>query len=361
MRDILESRKVSSVLLVAGPRSYQETGAAKVLEPLLEGRHVERFQRRDPYPTLEDIERGREVLRRSRPELIIAVGGGAVLDVAKAMRVPFRVVDRHGRTALVVDGPPPIVPLVAVPTTAGTGAETTRFAVVYVDGRKHSLDHAAVMPDHAIVDPSLTDSLDARETAITGLDALAQAIESIWSVASTDHSQRYAVRAARLALACLEEAALRPSSRARAAMSLAAHLSGRAIDQTRTTACHAASYPMTARYGIPHGHAVALTLPAMLVFNAGVGDRDVVDPRGVAVVRRRIATILTLLGVREPEAGRRRLLDLMQRLSLETSLEELGIRDVDVILAEGLSPERAGNNPRRITRQDLREMLLGAG
>ena len=360
MRDILESRKVSSVLLVAGPRSYQETGAAKVLEPLLEGRHVERFQRRDPYPTLEDIERGREVLRRSRPELIIAVGGGAVLDLAKAMRVPFRVVDRHGRTALVVDGPPPIVPLVAVPTTAGTGAETTRFAVVYVDGRKHSLDHPTVLPDHAIIDPSLTDSLGPRETAITGLDALAQAIESIWSVAATDRSQRYAVRAARLALACLEEAALRPTPAARAAMSLAAHLAGRAIDLTRTTACHAASYPMTARFGIPHGHAVALTLPAMLAFNAAVGEGDVADPRGVTAVQRRIATVLALLGVSEAEGGRRRLLELMRRLSLETSLAELGIRDLEVILAEGLSPERTGNNPRRLTRDDLREMLLRA-
>ena len=349
---------MSRVLLVAGPRSYTETGAADVLEPILASRVVERFERRAPYPAIEDVERGRAVLRQSRPDLIIAVGGGAVLDLAKAMRIPFRVVERDGRSTLAIGPSPSAVPLLAVPTTSGTGAETTRFAVVYVSGRKHSLDHDAVRPEHAIIDPSLTDSLGPRETAITGLDALAQAIESIWSVAASDRSQRYAVRAARLALACLEQAALRPTPAARAAMSLAAHLAGRAIDLTRTTACHAASYPMTARFGIPHGHAVALTLPAMLAFNAAVGEADVADPRGVAAVQARIATVLALLGVREAEAGRDRLLELMRRLSLETTLAELGVRDIDVIVAEGLDPERAGNNPRRLTRVDLREMLL---
>ena len=119
-------------------------------------------------------------------------------------------------------------PSFAIPTTAGTGAETTQFAVLYVGGIKHSLDHPRLRPDVAIVDPALTMSVGPRATAASGLDALAQGIESIWSGASTAHSRRYAARAVRLALACLERAVADGAREAREGMSLAAHLSGRA-------------------------------------------------------------------------------------------------------------------------------------
>ena len=232
--------------------------------------------------------------------------------------------------------------------------------MLYVDGVKHSLDHPSVMPDVAIVDASLTTSLGPRATAITGLDALAQGIESIWSVNSTPESRRDAERAVALATARLEDAVLRPSREAREAMALAAHLSGRAINLTRTTACHAASYPMTVHHGIPHGHAVALTLPAMLAFNAQVGATDVTDPGGVEAVRAKVDIVLRLLGARDAAEGRDRLLRLMRRIGLETSLAQLGVHDVDQIVAEGFNPDRAGNNPRRLTPEALRAMLLGA-
>ena len=360
IRDVVAEMKPARVVLVAGPRSYRASGAAEELEPILAPLRVASIERADAYPTLEDVARSRDEMLAAVPDLIVAVGGGAVLDLAKAMRARFSVIDQGGGRAIrLADQATLDIPLIAIPTTAGTGAETTQFAVLYMAGIKHSIDHPGLRPDVAIVDPALTASVGPRATAASGMDALAQGIESIWSVASTAHSRRYAARAVRLAMACLEGAALGGERAAREGMSLAAHLSGRAINETRTTACHAASYPMTARHGIPHGHAVAITLPAMLEFNAGVTAEDVNDPGGVDSVRAKVALVLRLLGVADPAAGRRRLLDLMRALSLETTLAELGITDLEPIVAEGFNPDRAGNNPRRLTPDVLQSMLAG--
>lgn len=362
LREIVATRRASRVVLVSGPRSYQASGAAAQVEPILAPLQITRIERSDAYPTLEDVARGRRALLDAAPDLIVAVGGGAVLDLAKSIRARFDVTGDGPDTRLqLAREPVDAIPLVALPTTAGTGAETTQFAVLYVGGIKHSLDHPGLRPEFAIVDPSLTMSVGPRSTAASGLDALAQGIESIWSGASTPHSRRYAGRAVRLALGCLERAVADGSREAREGMSMAAHLSGRAINETRTTACHAASYPMTVRHGIPHGHAVALTLPAMLEFNAGATADDVLDGGGLDSVRAKIALVLDLLGAADAAAGRQRLLDLIRRLSLETTLAELGVGgdDLDPIVAEGFNPARAGNNPRRLTPDVLRAMLDG--
>ncbi len=360
LREFVASAGASRVVLVTGPNSYRASGAAAQLDPILGPLQVTAIERSDAYPTLEDVERARAILDAADPDLVVAVGGGAVLDLAKAIRARFTTIGSGSDRRLELDAQPIVdVPLVAIPTTAGTGAETTQFAVLYVDGIKHSLDHPGLRPDVAIVDPALTASVGPRSTAASGMDALAQGIESIWSVASTDHSRRSATRAVRRALACLEPAVRTGARAAREGMSLAAHLSGRAINETRTTACHAASYPLTARHGIAHGHAVALTLPAMLEFNAGVTADDVNDPGGVEAVRVKIAIVLRLLGVPDPAAGRRRLLDLMRAVSLETTPAELGIHDLEPIIAEGFNPARAGNNPRRLTPDVLHAMLAG--
>jgi alcohol dehydrogenase class IV len=153
-------------------------------------------------------------------------------------------------------------PLIAIPTTSGTGTEATCFAVVYIDKTKYSLKHSSILPDYTIIDPTLTHAMPPLVTAATGMDALAQAIESYWGVKSTHESQAYAREAITLTLAYLK-AACQNEVEARDAMSRAANLAGKAINLTETTACHAVSYPITSYFNVPHGHAVALTLASM--------------------------------------------------------------------------------------------------
>src|SRR3712207_9423070 len=136
----------------------------------------------------------------------MGVGGGTALDIAKSVRL---LAAQGSDPRRCVTGAEPItargVPLIAVPTTAGSGSEATQFAVVYIDGVKHSLDHPWVRPDYSVVDPALSLGLPAAIAASTGMDALAHAIESYWSVRSTDESRRYAADAISLAMARSEE------------------------------------------------------------------------------------------------------------------------------------------------------------
>ena len=163
----------------------------------------------------------------------------------------------------------------------------------------------------------------------------------------------------RLVAGSLIQAVNDPSTESRSNMARAAHLSGKAINITKTTAPHAISYPLTSHFDIPHGHAVALLLAPMLVFNSEATESDVVDLRGVDYVKSTIEDICHLLGCRTASEAARWLDGTMSRIGLASRLHALRLtpEDVDTVVAHGLDPHRAGNNPRKVTSADLRTML----
>jgi alcohol dehydrogenase class IV len=151
----------------------------------------------------------------------------------------------------------------------------------------------------------------------------------------------------------------RPEARRRVVLCLAAHLSGRAIQITRTTAPHALSYTLTADFGVPHGHAVALTLGEFIVFNSQVSETDVNDPRGAEFVRSRVAEVVRVLGGRDPEEARDRFVDLIRACGLGSRLPDVGVRDDRGLarIAAGVNVQRLANNPRRLTSGQLLQVL----
>lgn len=314
-----------------------------------------------PNPTLEDVDDAIAAFREAPPGMVIAVGGGSVIDVAKIVRS----VAPHARTArLHALGREPIrtsdVPLVAIPTTAGTGSEATHFAVVYVDGSKHSVADRSLIPNHVILDPELTYSMMSSVTATTGLDALCQGIESIWSVRSTDASREHAERAVALSVEHLDRAVAHPDPTSRTAMLEAANLAGLAIDVTFTTGPHALSYALTSTFGIPHGNAVALTLGAFIEYNAGVTETDCIDERGADHVLRAVDTVVGLLGGHDPASARERFNALVARCTAVASLSDISAPAprVQRTLVDGVNLERLANNPRRLTTQSLEELIV---
>ncbi len=360
--DLVTRLDPESVMVFAGGGSYESSGAAAAIEEALTHRTVTMVRNVPADPTSVDVERAIGLFRSSPPDLVIAVGGGSVLDLAKAVRsiapvasdpLPYLL----GERPVVAGGPP----LLAVPTTAGTGSEATRYAVFTVDGEKRPIGHPALIPDHVILDPELTYSLPPAITASTGLDALAQAMESMWSTRSTAASYADARTALRLALDHLEDAVNRPDPASRTGMCTAAHLAGRAIDISATTAPHALSFHLTTAYGVPHGHAVAITLGPVLEYNAAVGRDDCVDPRGPDHVRSVVADILDILDVSTPERGRERLTELVVSVGLDPTLRGVGVattREREE-LAASASPIRLATNPRRFAAADLVDLLAG--
>lgn len=209
--------------------------------------------------------------RHASCEVIVAVGGGSVLDTAKVLATgtedgsfdSLLVALSGGATRV----PPRRKRLIAVPTTAGTGSEVTRWATVWhrAAGRKYSLDFGDAWPEAAVVDPELALSLPAAPTLASGLDALSHALESLWNVHANPVSDVHAIMAAREVLATLPALMERPGDvELRQRMALAALRAGLAFSNTRTALAHSISYEMTLGHGLAHGIACSFTLPLVL-------------------------------------------------------------------------------------------------
>lgn len=357
---ILDSLRAHDILLVADAAAYRHSGAERALADTFSCRKTYTFQDFSPNPKIADVERGVDFLRHIRPQAVVAVGGGSALDIAKLVAAcgAQEAAPRDyavGRRQLTCPGPP----LIAIPTTAGTGSEATHFAVAYVDGMKYSVAHPFMLPSYTILDPALTYSLPAKVTAESGLDALCQAIESTWAAGATTASLEYSLRSLELAWGSLEGAVLAPSPDNRAAMLRAAHLAGQAINIAKTTAPHAVSYALTSRFGVPHGAAVALTLSAFLRFNSEVDAASCCDPRGALAVRERIASIVSTLGVETIDEACSKFDALVRTLGCPTRLGEVGVSPRDVeLLASQVNVERLANNPRRIDCVSLHALLM---
>ncbi len=349
---VAEEKGIKRVFVVADRGAYGTSGAQAALEACFGKEAISSFDDFESNPRIEDLEKGIDALRKCEADAIVAVGGGTAIDLAKMANV--LAMEEHGPLDFVLNERRISKPgrlLIAIPTTSGTGSESTRFAVVYVDKEKHSLEHDCLLPDVAIVDPALTASMPPVLTASTGLDALCQGIESLWSVRSTGESMNYAREAIRLALRHIEKAVVSPDRESREAMSLAAHLSGKAINISKTTGPHAFSYYFTSYHDIPHGHAAALTLGNFLVYNNDVSDKDIADARGVEHVRNVMAELYRLLGAADGISAREKFRSIIRKIGLEHVIAKTGFslnEELQSLLSR-INIDRLSNNPRKVT------------
>jgi alcohol dehydrogenase len=285
------------------------------------------------------------------PDIIISIGGGTILDAGKCASV---ILANGGHVEDYLKKERPIVEklvfFVAVPTTAGTGSEVTPWATVWDrdNKKKYSLSSPLMFPALAIVDSALIDNLPSKITADTGMDALAQAIEAYWSVHHNPVSDVFALQSISLIMNNLEDSVLGRGKDSKDSMAKASLLTGLAFSNTKTTICHSISYPITANFGVAHGQAVALTLPLFIEYILPVLEEG------------RRTSLLNALGVSDDKKAAEAITSLMMRIGMKTRLTELGIKedDIDVIVKEGFSPDRANNSPRVPSVDELRDMLL---
>jgi len=357
---LLQDIDARPIFLVADSVGYGASGASTILDPLLRSRQAGRFDVNEPNPQWPGVLDCVGAIQEAKPDTVLAVGGGTAMDIAKLANW---LAAQSAEPESILESPPdfsePAPPVIAIPTTAGSGSEATQFAVVYRDGEKHSVAHPSLRPTAAIVDPALTASLPPDLTAHSGLDALCQAIESIWSIHATEDSMAPAQAALALTWQNLEAAVHEPTPAARSAMAWGAHLAGQAINLTQTTAPHSLSYTLTSAFSIPHGAAVALTLGPVLAFNARVNEADCVDCRGPESVQERLAIICESFGANSPEEADVLFRQKVEAVNCPVTLSGAGIEGTDLIdrICKQVNPERLANNPRRLTPAAMRELL----
>lgn len=212
------------------------------------------------------------------PSLIIAIGGGSVIDVAKIL-VALDALELSADASRILKTiemkeyeqyPRRNIELIALPSTSGTGSELTRWATIWdtENKKKFSVERSDLYPTESWIDPVLTRNAPANITVSTGLDALSHAVEAYWSVLSNPIVRRLSSQAISHVVKHLKTARDNPRDLAsREGMSLASVFAGLSFSQTRTTACHALSYPLTVRFGVPHGIAVSMSLIEMMKIN----------------------------------------------------------------------------------------------
>ncbi|MFY9194167.1 MAG: phosphonoacetaldehyde reductase [Methanoculleus sp.] len=309
-----------------------------------------------PNPDIDHIDTTAEFLRDAAPECLIGLGGGSSIDTAKALA---RILTQPEGTALsgyfreeMPFEDERALPVIAVPTTAGTGAEVTPFATVwdFREQKKHSLSGDDLFPIKAILDPTLTLRLPEPLTISSGLDAISHAFESIWNKNANPASIGLATQSLAISLKILPE--LKNNIRlleSRTAMMSASLLAGMAISQTRTALAHSVSYPLTLRFGLPHGIACSFALPELLRYNAEADDG-------------RLNRLALCLGLADTLGLADAVNTLLRDLGVPSSLVACGVEEGQALALthEMLSPGRADNNLRPASVDDVCTIVRGA-
>lgn len=340
---------VKKILLVLGGKSFRGSSHFRALERVLSGFSFEASVPVSENPGIKFVKEFSDRYRTGFFDCVIGIGGGSAIDASKMASVLLACGSDALDAYLATKKPfPKRLALAVIPTTAGTGSEVTPYASLSTeDLKKITVTDDRLFPDLALLDPLLTHSMPANVTASTGMDALSQAIEAFWSVHHTDLSDTHALRAASLVVKNLAKAVHEPeNAAARFAMSLGSCESGFAIAQTATTATtaiHSVSYPITEHFGVPHGHACALTLAEFIRFNEN------------SMREERYALLWNALGVRSAPEAATLVEKLMVEIGLEKKLSKLGInhKGVKTILENGFRPDRVKNNPRELTVEAL--------
>ena len=276
------------------------------LAPYINALDPVRFSGFTPNPKMEEVMDGVEVFKASGCDTILAVGGGSPIDVAKCIK-------KYSESD---------APIIAIPTTSGTGSESTHFAVVYENGNKLSVAAPDLLPDIVILEPATLKNVPEYTRKATMLDALCHAIESHWAKKATPESKGYAEKAIELILK-YKDAYLANEEEGNRGMMEAANLAGQAINISTTTAAHAMCYKITSMYGFQHGHAAAICLPEVWKY---IDDNS-------GITREEFVGIITDLGMEYPVSN-----------DPEADIE---------ILADSVNLQRLSNNPVMFDRDQL--------
>ena len=352
----------NKVLVVLGRSAVRKSGALDRLTHLLKEKNLEYiiYENIHSDPTVETVDNGASLAQKGSCNLIIALGGGSVLDTGKAISAmvtnegsvaDYQEIEGKGRK---FQHKP--IPFIAIPTTSGTGSEATKNAVITntkLDLKK-SIRDPWLIPEVALVDPELTLSLPPHITAICGGDALTQCIEAYLGKKSQEITDALALHAIGLIDKSLVKAVKEGKNlEARKDMAMAALLSGLCLSNSGLGTAHALSHPLGVYYKIPHGLSCAVLLPYVMEYN-------------LPVVTKKLAKIAQSLGedislLSETEAVHRavdKVKEILSQAGIKSNLSEWEIKKEDFPqLIKGAKGGSLNNNPRDTSDEDLIELL----
>ena len=343
----------SKLLLVCGDSmDFMEKFSACLSEIRESGVEIVEFRDFCPNPLYESVVKGVELFHKEGCDSIMAVGGGSAMDVAKCIKLYSNLPgDGANGSWLKSDYVSSDIPFIVLPTTAGTGSEATRYAVIYYNDAKQSITSESIIPETVLMDPHTLLTLPLYQKKATMMDAFCHALESYWSVNSTKESREYSKDAVRLVLKHMD-GYLANKEEDNEGMLRAAHTAGKAINITQTTAGHAMCYKITSLFGIAHGHAAALCnrvlLPWMLE-----NTEKCIDHRGAEYLSDLFSEIAGAMGCTDAKQAADKLNSIFDALELEVPE---ATEEQFEILKSSVNPVRLKNHPIALDARTIEEL-----
>ena len=356
IKKFINDKSFKKIFILCGKKSFVTSGAENLFKKIIIDKEIKLFYKKSELPILEELIEIINGIKNFKPDLILAVGGGAVIDYAKIANV---VEVREDLADLIVNYSYPFkkkyTKLTVIPTTAGSGAEATSNAVIYVDGIKHSFESELLIPDNFFLIPEFLISAPKKIKASAGFDAIAQALESLVSKKSNEQSVEYASKSLRVSVNSFLSFVNNPNMKNATEMSIAANLAGKAISISKTTAPHAASYPFTSLFNISHGHAVSLFFERFFKFNY-----DNLNKSETSFdLKKRFDLIFSLFDVPNINDFNSKITFIKRQANLEDDLTKLNI-DINQSsenIIKGINLLRLGNNPVKIDGKDIYNVI----
>jgi alcohol dehydrogenase class IV len=356
LKNIINKKYFDNILIVAGKKSFFKSGAKNIIQSLVKKKNCKYFFKRQKLPEITDLKRLINIVLKHKIELIIAIGGGGVLDLAKSANVLTHETNLEKKIILgIYKASTRFCDLIAIPTTAGSGAEVTTNAVIYIKNNKFSIEDKSVKPNHSFLFPKLVVSNSNVTKFASAFDAMSQSIESILSVKSTSESIKYAKKSLKIFFLEYQNYCVSRDISSTYQMSLCAYYSGKAISISKTTAPHALSYPFTSYFNIPHGHAVSLTLNEFVKFNYDnfkkcIGNFNLLDRYNILFKIFHVRNINEFLFI---------LNDIEKSFKLERNFQKLNKKIITnlELITDSVNEQRLKNNPIKIKKKDIYNIL----
>jgi len=357
---ILKEWKCSKVMLVTGKASYETSPKKLQVEHTLDETSVFHYCDFEINPDFNDIIKAVKIVLNFNPDVIIGIGGGSVMDTAKLLSA----LPEGEQSILQIISGDKAVPirkmkLVLVPTTAGSGSEATHFAVLYKNKEKYSVTSSFLSADLAILDPEFLETLPKELRLISVFDAYCQAIESYWSVGATVESMLYASKSLTILNRIFTSLIGDPRKKDFDDAMEASFLSGKAINISKTTGAHALSYTLTKHFGIPHGLAVVLTIPAFCELNTRLSEHALSLNINHIEYEKRVADLLDLVATDNCENAATKIRDMIVRSGFKIGLRHYGVNNHSdfSLLVNNINFERMSNHPIMLNFNLLKEVL----
>ena len=351
----LNKKKFKRIFVLSGTKSYIFSGAKKTLDPILKKKETYYYYKKSSFPRFKELINIIKKIDKFNPDLFFAIGGGSVIDYAKLANTHVYSIKLkknliNSKTKIKKKNY-----LLTVPTTAGSGAEVTSGAVIYINKIKYSVENKLLIPDKFFLISEFVSKLPKKNKASSGFDAIAQSIESLISIRSTNASVKFAIKSLKYTLSSFLDSLKHSNHNSIKKMCIGANLAGKAINISKTTASHAISYPFTSHFGINHGHAVSLTLNKFLKFNYLNANKSVCNFN----LKTRYKIIFDTAGVKDINE----LDNFLTNIKKKGGLTELPKLKFDLKkeyprIVKGVNEKRLSNNPIKLSKMDIKKILF---